>query len=89
MPAPARRTYPDWFLALLNRNQTMAPRQFEALAYQGHIQYALSMTDGQYRPEGFDAWVINFRKAPIANLFAGNDLRHTLAPCAFAYIATL
>lgn len=86
---PAPSTYAPWFQALLNQNESCTDLDaFEHTAYRGYIAYNLSMTDGHYAPEDFDAWVIGFRKAPIGQLYWGNDARHTLAPQVNAYITT-
>lgn len=84
--APTPRPFADWFQALLDRDEICADyRAFERTAYSGYINYGISMTDGYYAPEDFDAWVIGFRKAPINSLYWGNDRRNDLAPQANSY----
>lgn len=88
--APTPRPYADWFQALLDRNEICADyRAFERAAYSGHISYGISMTDGYYAPEDFDAWVIGFRKAPTGSLYWGNDRRNDLAPQVNSYTAII
>lgn len=82
--------YADWFIALLDRNEVCTDRiAFEHAAHRGYIAHGLSMTNGHFAPEEFDAWVIGFRKAPISELYYGNDARHNLAPQANSYAAAL
>jgi hypothetical protein len=84
-PAPAP-VYATWFTALLNeRKECTDVEAFERAAYQGYINYGLSMTDGYYVPQEFEAWVTGFRKDPVSDLYYGNDARHDLAPQAYSY----
>lgn len=46
------------------------PEAFERSAYSGYVGYGLSMTDGYYAPEPFEAWVKGFRRGPS---FTFND----------------
>lgn len=78
--------YSRWFQDLLDQDQVCEDREgFEIQAHQGYISYGISMTDGHYAPEDFDAWVIGFRKDPIPSLYYGNDSRNELAPRANSY----
>jgi hypothetical protein len=61
---------------------------FEQAAYSGHVGYGISMTDGYYAPESFEAWVHFFRQDPQHGIKFSNDYRP--APAVLeAYLATL
>lgn len=76
----------DWFIALLNQNRACADNAaFESVAYKGYIAYGLSMTDGYFAPLDFESWLTGFRKAPVTELYYGNDNRNVLAPIAVSY----
>ncbi|MCX4554160.1 hypothetical protein [Streptomyces sp. NBC_01500] len=76
----AKADFAGWFKTLIDQNATCTDfNAFERDAYRGHISYGLSMTDGRYAPQDFDAWVIGFRKDPVGSLYQENDARHQLA----------
>lgn len=83
--APAAPKYQTWFMNKLAENRAMDSGTFERWAYRGYVSYELSMTDGHYAPEPFEAWVSQFRLDPIAELYRGNDNRNPLAVFAREY----
>lgn len=65
------------------------PKQFERAVYGGHVSYQLSMTDGHYAPEPFEAWVKGLRQDPERVVTYFNDAAPEVKEALPKYIEAL
>lgn len=72
-----------------NLGNCWTPQAFERAIYGGYISYGLSMTDGHYAPEKFDAWVKTLRQFPEHVVKVDNDAPANVKAGLTRYLAAL